>query len=280
MSKLLPFLNQAQKEGYAIPAFNFADLWELEAIVEAAEAERSPVMVASIPKVVDAHGCAVLAAMARPLIEQASVPVILHLDHAVLPEMCRDAIDCGYDSVMIDGSRLPLDENIAAVREVVGYAHAHNVCVEGEIGQIMGRGYEGNFEGGDYLAQVPEAVRLAGETGVDSLAVGIGTAHGFYKGTPKLNFERLAQLREALSLPLVLHGGTGVPAADVQHAIRLGMCKVNIGTAIWHAHVEGLDRAFREKGLIHTIDANLLAKEGVRRVVSDSIHMVGSAGKA
>ncbi|GAB2046132.1 tagatose bisphosphate family class II aldolase [Agathobaculum sp. TL06] len=280
MSKLLPLLKNAQQNGYALPAFNFADMWELEAIIEAAEAENSPVLVASIPKVVDAHSCAVIAGMAKPMIEKAHVPVILHLDHSVSIDMCKQAVDCGYDSVMIDGSKLPLFENIAAVKEVVNYAHARDICVEGEIGQIMGRGYEGNFEGGDYLVQVPEAVELVEKTGVDSLAVGIGTAHGFYKGEPKLNFERLEQVREKLDIPLVLHGGTGIPVEDVQHTIRLGMCKVNVGTAIWHAHVKALDECFRSKGLLHTIDANEYAKESVREVVSNAIHMCMSNNKA
>ena len=280
MSKLLPMLKKAQAEGYAIPAFNYADMWELEAIIEAAEAEKSPVMVASIPKVVDAHSCAVLAGMARPMIERASVPVILHLDHSVSVAMCKEAVDCGFDSVMIDGSKLPLEENIASVKTVVAYAHARDVCVEGEIGQIMGRGYEGDFEGGDYLVQVPQAVRLVGETGVDSLAVGIGTAHGFYKGEPKLNFERLAQVRSQLDTPLVLHGGTGIPETDVQHSIRLGMCKVNVGTAIWHAHVQALDTVFQEQGLVHTIDANEFAKQKIREVVAKAIRMCMSCGKA
>lgn len=280
MSKLLPLLKKAQQQGYAVPAFNFADMWELEAIIEAAEAEHSPVMVASIPKVVDAHSCAVIAGMAKPMIEKAQVPVILHLDHSTSVDMCKEAVDCGYDSVMIDGSKLPLAENIAAVKEVVMYAHAHDICVEGEIGQIMGRGYEGNFEGGDYLVQVPEAVELVEKTGVDSLAVGIGTAHGFYKGEPKLNFERLQQVRENLDIPLVLHGGTGIPVADVQHTINLGMCKVNVGTAIWHAHVQALDECFRSRGLIHTIDANEYAKDKIREVVRNAIRMCMSDNKA
>lgn len=280
MKDLLQLLKKAQREGFAIPAFNYADIWELEAIVEAAEQERSPVMVASIPKVVDAHTCAVCAGMAVPLIKNASVPVIHHLDHSTSVEMCKTAVDCGYGSVMIDGSKLPLEENIAAIREVVAYARPKGVYVEGEIGQIMGRGYEGNFEGGDYLVQVSEAVELVRETGVDSLAVGIGTAHGFYQGEPMLNFERLEQVRAALDLPLVLHGGTGIPLEDVQHAIRLGMCKVNVGTAIWYAHIKALDEVFKGKGLIHTIDANVIAKEKIREVVVDTIRMCMSGGKA
>ena len=280
MKQLLPLLKQAQAETYAIPAFNYADIWELEAIVEAAEQERSPVMVASIPKIVDAHGCHVCAAMAKSLADAASVPVIVHLDHSVSAEMCARAVDCGYDSVMIDGSKLSLEDNIAVVKEVVAYAHDKGVCVEGEIGQIMGRGYEGNYEGGDYLVQVPDAVALVEATGVDSLAVGIGTAHGFYKGTPKLNFQRLQEVRDALNTPLVLHGGTGIPVEDVQHAIRLGMCKVNVGTAIWYAHMEALDKIFKEKGIIHTADANSMAKAAVKEVAVNAIRMCMSNGKA
>ena len=280
MKQLLPLLKEAQSGGYAIPAFNFADIWELEAIVEAAQQERSPVMVASIPKIVDAHGCHVCAAMAKSLADAADVPVILHLDHSTSPELCCKAVDCGYDSVMIDGSKLSLEENIAAVKQVVAYAHAKGICVEGEIGQIMGRGYEGNYEGGDYLVQVADAVALAEASGVDSLAVGIGTAHGFYKGTPKLNFQRLQEVREAIDLPLVLHGGTGIPVEDVQHAIRLGMCKVNVGTAIWYAHMEALDRIFKEEGIIHTADANVMAKANIREVAVNTIRMCMSNGKA
>ena len=280
MRKAKLLLQKAQQEGYAIPAFNYADIWEIKAIVEAAQEENAPVIVASIPKVVEAHSLDVCAAMVSSVAAQAGVPVIHHLDHSTSVEVCKQAVSCGYDSVMFDGSKLSLEENIEKLREVVAFAHGKDVCAEGEIGQIMGRGYEGTYEGGEYLAATSDAVELATKSGVDSLAVGIGTAHGFYKGKPKLNFDRLQEIYNANPMPLVLHGGTGIPVDDVQKSISIGICKVNVGTAILQAHLEGIREMVGNEGFVHIVDINLAAKDKIKQVVREAIRMCMAQGKA
>ena len=142
------------------------------------------------------------------------------------------AIDNNYPSVMIDASKYSLEENIGMVKKVVEYARPKGVHVEAELGKIKGKGIEGDFKGGDFLINVEEAITLVKETGVDSLAVGIGTAHGFYEGKPEINFKRLAEVNAAVNIPLVLHGGTGIPEEDIRKAIKNGINKVNVGTII------------------------------------------------
>jgi len=233
-------LEKAGKGGYAIPAFNFNDCWDMTAIIEAAEELRAPVIIAAFHKVMTTLSPEIVGAMGNAAIKTASVPVILHLDHCEDVELCKIAVDNGFTSVMIDGSKFSLEENIGMVKEVVNYAHAKGVFVEAELGRIKGRDFEGIFEGGDFLIQVDEAVQLINATGADSLAPGIGTAHGFYKGKPEINFKRLEEVKNAVNIPLVLHGGTGIPEEDVRRAIRNGICKVNVGTIIRHVYMSNL----------------------------------------
>lgn len=204
--KLKELLKKADMNGYAIPAFNYSDVWDLTAIVEAAEEEGAPVMLACLPKVIDAMSIEICAALGSTLMNKSSTSLIHHLDHSTEVELCKKAIENGYPSVMIDGSKLSLEGNIKVVKEVVDYAHSRGVHVEGELGRIKGKGYEGTYEGHDFLVNVDEAEMLVKETGVDSLAVGIGTAHGFYEGKPEINFKRLAEVNRTVDIPLVLHG--------------------------------------------------------------------------
>lgn len=252
---LRKMLKEADEGGYAVPMFNYTDLWDQLAVLEAAKELRAPVMFASIPKTVNMLGVELLGAVGKMRMKQSAEPIIHHLDHSNSVELCKKAIDCGYPSVMIDASKESLEQNIAMTREVVEYAAAHKVCVEAEIGKIKGRDYEASFEGGDFLVQVEDAVKLVKETGVDTLAVGIGTAHGFYQGKPEINFKRLAEVNEALDIPLVLHGGTGIPEEDVRKAIKNGINKVNVGTQIRYTYMDNVARVVRERGaVIHTID--------------------------
>ena len=194
---ILEQLKQADAEGYAIPHFNYSDIWDMTAIVRAAEEMHSPVMLAGVPK-------DTVAAMAHSLADNAKVPVYLHLDHSTDPQICKDACDHHFDTVMIDGSKESLERNIEMTADVVSYAHPRGIFVEGEIGKIKGNTEESQYANGDFLVQVPDAVKLVQSTGVDILAVGIGTAHGFYQGKPEINFQRLAEVEEASALG---HGG-------------------------------------------------------------------------
>lgn len=271
----------ADNGGYAIPSFNYSDIWDFLAIAEAAEEENAPIMIASNPLVVAAISPEICGAMGGAAMKLAKTPLIHHLDHSFQVDMCKAAIDNGYPSVMIDASKYDLDENIKYVKEVVDYAHCRNVHVEGEIGKIKGKGIEGDFKGGDFLVEVADAVKLVESTGLDSLAVGIGTAHGFYEGTPKINFERLREVNMAVDVPLVLHGGTGIPKEDIQKAILNGINKVNVGTIIHCTYMNNMRAELNRLGENpYTLDVVKPVKEKIKEVVKNWIRVCGANNRA
>ncbi len=274
-------LKRADEEHYAIPHFNYSDIWDMLAIVRAAEEMQSPVILAGVPKVTNALSIELCGAMGKALMDTAKVPVYHHLDHSNDVNICKAAVENAFATVMIDGSKETLENNIKMVKEVVDYAHPRGIYVEGEIGKIKGSNYEGTFEGNDFLVQVHEAVELVEKTGVDILAVGIGTAHGFYEGKPEINFKRLAEVNEALNIPLVLHGGTGIPEADVRRAIECGINKVNVGTIIKYVYLSNVQKGLNEKGpSTHTIDLMLPVVDKIKDEVKKWILVCMSQGKA
>ncbi|MEG2677643.1 MAG: class II fructose-bisphosphate aldolase, partial [Oscillospiraceae bacterium] len=223
-------LLKAQKNRYAIGAFNVENMEMMQAVIAAAQAENAPVILQTTPSTLNYADTSLFVSMARALAEKASVPIAIHLDHGNSYNLCRQAAEDGYTSLMIDGSKLPIEENISLSRQVVQLASAMSpaLSVEAELGRLGGKEDAVEVKHGEDIYTDPdEAARFANETGVDSLAVAIGTAHGFYKGDPKLDFERLALLKAAVSIPLVLHGSSGVSDEDVRRAISLGVCKVN-----------------------------------------------------
>ena len=278
---LKDLLKAADEGGYAIPMFNYTDLWDQMAVLEAARELHAPVMFASIPKTVNEIGIDILGAIGKIRMNENDFPIIHHLDHSNSVDLCKKAVDAGYPSVMIDASRETLEKNIEMTKAVVKYAHSFDVCVEAEIGKIKGRDYESAFDGGNFLVQVDDAVKLVEETGVDTLAVGIGTAHGFYQGKPEINFKRLAEVNEALDTPLVLHGGTGIPEEDVKKAIKNGINKVNIGTQIRYTYMSSVSRIVQEKGAVtHTIDIMQEARPYIKQVALNWIRICMADGKA
>lgn len=278
---LKEMLLAANEGGYAVPMFNYTSIWDVTAILQAAKDLHAPVMFASIPKTVNALGAGVLGAMGAAQMNKSPKTFIHHLDHANEVSMCKDCIDGGYPSVMIDASKESLEDNIAAVRQVVEYAHPRNVFVEAEIGRIKGRDYEATYLGDDFLVKVEDAVELVEKTGVDSLAIGIGTAHGFYEGKPEINFDRLAEVNEALDIPLVLHGGTGIPEEDVRRAIKNGINKVNVGTQIRYDFLQAAyDEIGRQTPNTHTVDIMLEVMKVVRADVEKWIRVCMADGKA
>jgi ketose-bisphosphate aldolase len=273
-------LTDARRARLGVAAFNFTDIWDLTAIVNAAERMNVPMMASSFSGVAEALGLDMCQAMVDTFRRRSSVPIIHHLDHSHSVEMCIDALDVGYPSVMIDGSKHPLQQSIRMTREVVEYAHRKGAIVEGEIGQIMGRGVEGDFEGDSFLAKVDEAVELVSKTKVDSLAVGIGTAHGFYTEKPKIYFDRLEALAVAVDVPLVLHGGTGIPDEDIRKAIRLGITKVNVGTVIHTTYLRQLrEELIRAGDFPFTVDVmrNVLPK--IEEVLDDRLRVITGNGE-
>lgn len=278
---LKKLLKKADEGGYAIPSFNYSDIWDFMAIVEAAEEEEAPIMIASNPLVVKAIGADCCGAFGEAAMARAKVPLVHHLDHSFSVEMCGDCINHHYPSVMIDASKYDLETNIKYVNEVMALAKPHNVHVEAEVGKIKGKGIEGDFEGGDFLVQVEDAVELVKQTNVDSLAVGIGSAHGFYKGKPQLNFERLEQVNRAIDTPLVLHGGTGIPREDVQKAIKLGINKMNVGTIIHCTYMNSVRAELNRVGdNAYTLDVMAAVKENIKNVVKEWIRTCMANGRA
>jgi ketose-bisphosphate aldolase len=274
-------LAAADAGGFAVPAFNYSDIWDFLAIVEAAEELDAPIFISSHEMVVTEIGIELCGAFGAAAINTSSVPLIHHLDHCTKVEVCKAAVDHGYPSVMIDASAKPLEENIAAVKDVAAYAHPRGVFVEGEIGRIKGVGFEGGFAGNEFLARVDDVVRFVEESGVDSLAVGIGTAHGFYKGKPEIHFDRLQEINAAVNIPLVLHGGTGIPAEDVRRAIRGGINKVNVGTIIHCTYMNTVRAELNARDENpYTLDVMKPVRIAVTNVVKQWIKVCMADGKA
>ena len=265
--------------GYAIPHFNHSDFWDMSAIVEAAQELKAPIFIACLPKVIDAIGIEKLGAVAKITEKQSKTPILYHLDHCHSVDTCFAAIDNGYNSVMIDASDCPLEENIETVKKVVRYAHARGVHVEAEVGHIKSAGNE-NADGTEGKTTVDDARTLAEETGVDALAVAFGSEHGFYTHKPNLDFELLRQVRKVVSIPLVLHGGTGIPEQNVRTAIDHGIRKVNVGTHIRCTYISGIQEAIEKMGTqTHTADIMAFAKDKVKIVVKQWIKTCRADGR-
>lgn len=236
-------LLDAKKNHYAIGAFNVENMEMIQAVITAAEKENSPVILQTTPSTLKYADTSLYFAMAKAVAEKTNVPVAIHLDHGSSFELCEKAAKDGYTSLMIDGSKLPLNENIELAKKVVEMA---KLCpglptVEAELGKLGGKEDDLEVkEGEDTCTDPMEALEFCEKSGIDSLAVAIGTAHGFYKGTPKLEFERLEKIRDNVSVPLVLHGSSGIPDSDVKKAISLGICKVNFATELRVAYSDAV----------------------------------------
>ena len=273
-------LSDAQKNGYAVGAFNVENMEMVQAVIAAAEELRSPVIMQTTPSTLKYADAEYFYANVAAAAKKATVPVVMHLDHGSSFELAMKAFRAGYTSIMIDGSHSVLEENIAITKAVVDACHAAGVPVEAELGKVGGK--EDDLDGGSGGFTDPEeAVRFVEETGVDFLAVAIGTAHGVYKGIPKLDVERLSQIREVVSIPLVLHGTSGIPDEDVQECIRRGICKVNYATDLRIAFTEGVKEVLAAKP--DTIDPkkyNAVGREKVKEYVLGRIKVVGSENRA
>ena len=230
-------LNKAKKEHYAVPQFNINNLEWTKYILEKCKELNVPVILGvSEGAAKYMGGYNVVSAMVKELVKSLNVetPVCIHLDHGTSKESCVNAIDAGFTSVMIDASRHELNENIRITKEVVDYAHSKGVSVEAEVGHIGGT--EDNITATSTNATLEDCVVLYENTGIDSLAPALGSVHGFYKGEPNLDFETMEIINNNLPIPLVLHGGTGIPADKIAKAISCGISKININTdlqAVW-----------------------------------------------
>ena len=273
-------LLDAQRGGYAIGAFNVENMEMVQAVVEAAEELRSPVIMQTTPSTVKYADLDYFYANAKVAAENASVPVVMHLDHGNSFELAMKALRAGYTSIMIDGSHDSFEDNIAVTKAVVDACHPSNVPVEAELGKVGGKEDDlDGGEGGGYT--VPsEAVEFINATGIDSLAVAIGTAHGVYKGVPKLDVDRLSEIRKVVSIPLVLHGTSGVPDDAVKECIRRGICKVNYATDLRIAFSNGVKEVLElNPEIIDPKKYNACGRQYVKEYVMDKMKVCGSVGK-
>ncbi|MCM3760046.1 class II fructose-1,6-bisphosphate aldolase [Alkalihalobacillus oceani] len=227
-------LNKAKAEGYAVGQFNINNLEFTQAILQAAEEEKSPVILGvseGAARYMGGFKTVVSIVEALMAEYQTSVPVAIHLDHGSSFEKCVEAIHAGFTSVMIDGSHYPLAENIALTKRVVDVAHALNVSVEAELGRIGGQEDDLIVEDAEAAYAIPEECKeLVEATGVDCFAPALGSVHGPYKGEPNLGFDHMKKIDSLVGIPLVLHGGTGIPTADIKKAIQFGHAKINVNT--------------------------------------------------
>ena len=271
----------AQKNHYAIGAFNAENMEMVQAIIAAAEELRAPVLVQTTPGTLQYASPAMFYANVAAAAAEATVPVVMHLDHGSSFELAMKAFRAGYTSIMIDGSHSVFEENIAITKSVVAACHAAGVPVEAELGKVGGK--EDDLDGGmgNGYTDPAEAAEFVERTGVDSLAVAIGTAHGVYKGTPKLDVDRLSEIRKVVSIPLVLHGTSGVPDDAVRECIARGMCKVNYATDLRIAFSAGLKEYLaKDPDAFDPKKYNAVGREKVKEYVKSKILVCGSNGKA
>ena len=269
----------AKRGGYAVGAFNVENMEMAQAVLMAADAEKAPVIVQTTSSTLRYASPLVFSGMVAALASNIRIPAALHLDHGASYELSMKVLEAGYTSVMIDGSHLPFEENIALTQKVVTLA-SPRIPVEAELGLVGGK-EDDRISEGNVGTDPAEAAEFIERTGISSLAVAIGTAHGFYKGKPKLDFERLAAIRDNTEIPLVLHGASGVPDEDVQACIRLGVCKVNYATELRLAFTSGI-RSFLSENP-DAYDPKQLGKAGMARVfalVTEKIRCLWSSGKA
>lgn len=304
MCSPIPLLRHAQEHGYAIPAFNVNHLETLLAVIDAAKAEKSPVIVQTSEGGIQYAGMHILVAMVRAAAE-ADIPVVMHVDHGKDLALIKEAIECGYTSVMIDASSLPFADNVKQTRQVVKWARAKGVAVEAEIGRIAGAEDKVSVSAREALLTDPEeAARFAKESECDSLAVSIGTQHGAFKmsGDHRLDIKRLKEIKKRVEVPLVLHGASGVREdivhlakrfgadvgemrgtldEDVKQAVKNGICKVNIDTDLRLAFSAGLREAVAQHH--NWFDPRQLFEPGrllMTEVAKQKMRLLGSSGKA
>lgn len=275
-------LQDAQAHHYAIGAFNVENLEFVMAVLRAAEAKKSPVIVQTTPGTLRYANLDYFSAMVHTAAQKVSVPVALHLDHGDTFDRCMQAFRAGYTSVMIDGSHVGYEDNIALTASVIKVAHTIDVPVEAELGRVGGKEDDGPLVEGEHPYTDPdEAVAFVERTGCTSLAVGVGTVHGVYKGEPHIEQGVLKEISQKVSVPLVLHGTSGVPDEQVAEAIQNGICKVNYATELRQAFTRGFMRYMEEHpDCFDPKKPNTLGMEFIEKVVCEHMDNLGSSNRA
>ncbi|MBQ8574545.1 MAG: class II fructose-bisphosphate aldolase [Clostridia bacterium] len=236
-------MKRASREGYAIPAFNIDNLESAMAVSEIMHEMRLPVIVQMIPRTLNYGGVAMYPAMMRELMADCPVDYALHLDHGNSLALAQRCIASGFSSVMFDGSAMSFEDNIKYTKEVTDFALPMDVSVEGELGTIGGK-EEGDTDMEASYTKVSEAEEFVRRTNVSTLAIGVGTAHGIYKGEPKINVQRIKEIHEAIETPLVLHGASGLSNDVLRDCIAAGISKINFATELRQAYTNGIKAEF------------------------------------
>jgi len=282
LMNMCKMLEKAKNEGYAVPHFNINNLEWAKYILEVGQEKNSPIILGvSEGAAKYMGGYNVISMMIKGLIKDLNItiPVALHLDHGSTFEACKKAIDAGFTSVMIDASRFSLEENIQITKKVVKYAKRKKVSVEAEVGHIGGT--EDNISSDIGYAKLEDCIKLFKDTKINFLAPALGSVHGLYKGEPKIDFERMQQINKALNIPLVLHGGTGLPDKIIKKAIKCGICKININTELQIEWTNGVreklindEKVYDPRKIISGGEANM------KKAIVAKIKLLGSLNKA
>jgi tagatose 1,6-diphosphate aldolase GatY/KbaY len=273
-------LKKAQMEHYAVGAFNAENMEMVQAIISAAEVLNAPVIIQTTPGTVRYASLDVYLSNVRAAANAAKVPVVMHLDHGDSFSLAMQALRTGYTSIMIDGSKETFEKNIELTKSVVDACKPSNIPVEGELGKVGGKEDDLESSGSGYT-DPDEAVEFVKKTGVSSLAVGVGTAHGVYATTPVLNTKLISILRKKIDVPMVLHGASGLSDEAVQKCISCGMCKVNFATELRIAYTQAVQNYLAKNP--NTIDPKkygTAAMKAVKELVTGRIKVLGSDGKA
>lgn len=274
-------LQDAQAKGYAVPAFNIHNAETIQAILEVCSEMQSPVILAGTPGTFQHIALEEIYALCSAYSSSFAIPLALHLDHHQSLEDIRRKVNAGVRSAMIDGSHFPFEENVKLVKSVVDFCHARDCSVEAELGRLGGVEDDMSVDAESaFLTDPQEAKRFVELTGVDSLAVAIGTAHGLYTQKPKIDFQRLAEIREVVDIPLVLHGASDVPDEYVRRTIELGVCKVNVATELKIAFAHAVKEWFVKNPQGNDPRYYMrVGMEAMKEVVRSKIAVCGSASR-
>ncbi len=281
LTTLRELLVPAREKGYAVPGFDCVADVMVRAVLETAQELRSPVAIMCLEGDLQGNGWHYIPGLVRAAAACHDIPIALHLDHATNLDLIRRAVDAGFTSVMIDGSSLPFEENVALTKAAADLAKPHGLSLEGELGHVGGADLEATGHHDSVFTEPEEVLRFVEQTGVDALAVSIGTAHGVYEAEPQLNIARLKELNAISPIPLVLHGGSGTPDEQLRDAIRHGICKLNIFADSRIAMARGLKRSAESLTRPDPLPTQLFGpiKEEVAQVAASKIALFGSANR-
>jgi ketose-bisphosphate aldolase len=282
LENMKAMLSAAKRGGYAVGAFNILDYNSAKAVIEAAEHLKAPVIIQTSAKTVIFWGSSAIISWVQELVRRATVPIALHLDHCKDLQLIAECINAGWSSVMIDASSKPFEENLAVSKQVVKMAHPKNVTVEAELGAIVGVEDDIHVKEQEaHLADPEQAIKFCEQVQPDCFAPAIGTAHGIYKGEPKIAYDRLEEIAGKTAIPLALHGGTGLADKVFKKCISLGCAKVNISTQLKYAFIDGFVAYHNARNTQYDPLKVIAAQfDALKAAVIENINLFGSAAKA